>query len=425
MSVELTEAKAAFESLAKDFEEFKKTNEAKLAALKREKSDAMFEEKLDRINDAMTKQERIIREFHKQEAEREEKRAAQDSEQKVQTDEWIKKIEARVNRSLLGLGGAELPDGKELLAKKSLIRYVRKGVEHMTPDEVKVLVVSNDTGAGYLAPSDFERSIIKAQSVFSPVRDLVTVVDISGPSLKQPTLTGSIPAATRVGEITSRSESTNPTYGMVDIQCPEMYAEHRVSNQQLEDAAFDIEAELSQFMGWQFASKEGAEFITGTGVNQCQGLQSAGLTAVASTDADEITADGVIDLVHALPTPYARGAVLLLNRKSLGKIRKLKASTSGEYVWQRGYDLANPPTIAGEQYVEVPDMDDEGTDKYPVAFGNFKLGYKLVQKTGSAFLRDPYTLQSTGQVKISARRRVGGMVVLTDAIRMLKCATSV
>jgi HK97 family phage major capsid protein len=37
-------------------------------------------------------------------------------------------------------------------------------------------------------------------------------------------------------------------------------------------------------------------------------------------------------------------------------------------------------------------------------------------------LRDPFTKASVGQVKFLARRRVGGQVVLAEALRLLKCA---
>jgi HK97 family phage major capsid protein len=37
-------------------------------------------------------------------------------------------------------------------------------------------------------------------------------------------------------------------------------------------------------------------------------------------------------------------------------------------------------------------------------------------------LRDPFTQSTSGTVRFVARRRVGGQVVLAEAIRKLKCA---
>jgi HK97 family phage major capsid protein len=117
------------------------------------------------------------------------------------------------------------------------------------------------------------------------------VTPIGVASLKLPKRTGTF-AATRVGEVASRTETTGYTTGMVEISCPEMYAEVRISEQMIEDSMFDIQAEMQLEFSEQFAVKEGAEFISGTGAsNQAEGILTAsGTNTVVTGAAATITA---------------------------------------------------------------------------------------------------------------------------------------
>ena len=55
-----------------------------------------------------------------------------------------------------------------------------------------------------------------------------------------------------------------------------------------------------------------------------------------------------------------------------------------------------------------------------VAFGDWRRGYEIVDRTGISVMRDPYRLKLNGQVEFTATRRVGGQVILANAIRVLK-----
>ena len=68
-------------------------------------------------------------------------------------------------------------------------------------------------------------------------------------------------------------------------------------------------------------------------------------------------------------------------------------------------------------------MPDEGAGIFAVAFGDVRRAYTIVDRVQMSVLRDPYTQQTTGKVRFHARRRVGGQVVLADALRKLKCST--
>ncbi len=435
MAIEENEVKTALTEIKTAFEEFKKLNDAKIESVKAGRSGAEFDEKLDRINEVIGKQEKVQREFRKQQDAVEAKRAADELEFRAKHDEHERKMEARINRHLLGLGGAGADDnGDERLARKGYNNFLRRGTERMGEDEKKVLVVSNDTTGGYLAPPTFVADIIKAIVLYSPMRDLVNVVKIGTGELQQPKRTGTA-AATRVGEISTRVESQNPAWGLVKIGAPEMYAEARISNVNLEDSAFDLEKELTQEFSEQFGVLEGTEVISGNGINKCLGILDAAAagpaTPIAYTvsgstatiaGASGVMADGLMNMFHAVKTAYAAVGKWALNRQSLGKVRLLK-DTTGQYLWQPGIANGMVNTILGAPYVECPDMPDEGAGAFPIAFGDWKRAYTLTERIEMAVTRDPFTLANVGQVKFFARRRVGGQVVLGEALRLLKCST--
>ncbi len=52
---------------------------------------------------------------------------------------------------------------------------MREGKESLGPDELKVLTASNDNTAGYLAPPEYVRELIKGIVEISPIRSIARV----------------------------------------------------------------------------------------------------------------------------------------------------------------------------------------------------------------------------------------------------------
>ncbi len=167
---------------------------------------------------------------------------------------------------------------------------------------------------------------------------------------------------------------------------------------------------------------EGAAFVTGDAVGKPEGLLvNADVAETNSGDGGAITADGLIDLFHAVKTAYARNGTWLMNRQTLGEVRKLKDS-QGQYLWQPGLQAGVPGAILGAPFVEAPDVPDIAANATPVVFGDFRRGYLIVDRVQMSVLRDPFTQATSGNVRFIARRRVGGQVVLAEAIRKQRIA---
>ena len=73
-----------------------------------------------------------------------------------------------------------------------------------------------------------------------------------------------------------------------------------------------------------------------------------------------------------------------------------------------------------ERLIEAEDMPDIGANSLSIAFGNFKAGYVIAERNATTILRDPYTNKPF--VHFYATKRVGGQVVNSEAIKLLKFA---
>jgi len=398
----------------------------------REANDKLLKDKADgkAVSDLEAKLDKINGVFDKFEPMNQQVTLAVAQQKAMQ--EQLDNVEKLLNRP--GALGGDVAKDEEKKVRAAFDRVMRKPGQDRDPKDVDLvrrhmaaLITTDDSGAGYLlAPPDMQRDIVKDIVEFTPLRALATVRMIGVQSYKFRRKTGN-GAATRVGETQARSNTGDPAYGMGEILAPELFARMEVSQQMLEDADYDLMAELREDAAQQFAVKEGAEYIngTGTGTLQAEGLLvNSSIGEVNSGSAAAITADGMISLFYGVKGPYARNGYFGLNRTSLGQVRKLKeAGSSGQYLWVPGLAGNVPNTILGAPYAEMPDLPDAGANTYPVLFGDFKRGYVIVDRVGISFQVDFTTGADDGLVVFRARKRTGGGVRQAEAIKKLKCST--
>ena len=91
--------------------------------------------------------------------------------------------------------------------QKAFAGFLRKGREGAGPEELKVLMLSDDTAGGYLAPAEFVAEVIKGAAEISPLRLVAWVRQTSARSLEIPRRTGQFTALWTV-EIEARSETS-------------------------------------------------------------------------------------------------------------------------------------------------------------------------------------------------------------------------
>jgi HK97 family phage major capsid protein len=398
--------KNAIQDMGQTFAEFKKVNDQRLDSIEKGESTAYVDEKLAKMEAKMDSYEDINQKLTTAEANAE------------NIKNQIEKLETVVKRPNSGFDTKQVDE-----YMGAFDTYCRKGLEGLDAMERKALTVSNDSTGGYLAPPEYVRELLKTVTEISPIRSIARLRSTGARSIQVPKRTGQF-AAQWVSESGTRSETTGWNVGLEEIPAHEQYALVDISEQDLEDSVFNLEAEMQSEFSEQFAKAEGNAFVVGDSVGKPEGfMTNTSVSSVNSGDADEITADGLISLVHNIKSAYSSNGTFVFNRTTLAKIRKLK-DTAGQYVFQAGMSLQGgvTNTILGHSYVEATDMPSEGAGTFPVAFGDFRRGYMIVDRVNLAVLRDPFTQATTGNVRYIARRRVGGQVIQAEAISKLKCS---
>jgi HK97 family phage major capsid protein len=310
--------------------------------------------------------------------------------------------------------------------RKHFIEFSRTGE---APEGVKMMTASDESTGGVLAPSDFVAEVIKGIIEFSPVRGIARVRPTSARSSKFPKRTGRA-AATWTGEKGTRSNTQTPTFGLEEVPNHELYARVEISSQDLEDSVVDLEADIIEQMAEQFGVSEGTGFISGDANGKPEGIISNAdviAAAVMNGGASFTNGDGLIKLRFELKEAYWAKARMLLNRLTLRDIRLLKDGNDN-YLWTpgigQGAGLAQgvPATIVDTPYTLATDMPVAASNAFTVACGDFSKAYMISDRIQLSWLRDPYTAAGDGAVVFHARKRVGGQVVLPEAVKLLKMA---
>jgi HK97 family phage major capsid protein len=106
-----------------------------------------------------------------------------------------------------------------------------------------------------------------------------------------------------------------------------------------------------------------------------------------------------------------------MNSTTLASVRKLK-TVDGAFVWQPGLVEGQPDRLLGYPVIEAEDMPDVAGGAFPIAFGNFRHGYLIAERSATSVLRDPFTNKPF--VHFYATKRIGGKVLDSNAIKLLK-----
>ena len=236
-----------------------------------------------------------------------------------------------------------------------------------------------------------------------------------------------------VAETAARPETQTPKFNEVAPPFGELYANPAASQAMLDDAAFGLDDWLANEIATEFARAEGAAFVNGTGVSQPKGFLAAPATALPdatrtfgtlqflatgnATGFDASPELKLIDLVHTLRAAHRQGAVWVMNSATLAVIRKFKAA-DGSFLWQPGLIDGQPARLLGYPVIESEDMPDIAANTVPIAFGNFRNGYLIAERSATRILRDPFTRKPF--VHFYATRKLGGQVLDSDAIKLLK-----
>ena len=390
------------------FEEFKKANDARLASI---------ESKGYAPEDTVEKVAKINADL---------------SALGKQIDEVAKKA----NRPAIGTEGKGLTE-EQIEHKQAFGNYLRKGdASNLEQIQRKAMNMGSDPDGGYLVPIEMDQMIDRIVPTISAMARLANVVTIGSAKYEKLVKTSGL-TMRRVAEGGAGGESTNPKYAKIAIEVFEAEVEPWDYNATLEDAFIDLATDLANEAAIGFAEGGGAEFITGNGVGKARGITAYDVitngsyawgkigyiaSGKAGAFASVAPADKLVSLQHALKSQYRSGAVWVMSDTTLGTARQMKDGSGSYYLWQ-----PDPLGAFGGRFLGSPvEVDDNmpavAAGSLSVAYGNFKRGYTIVNRSGTVLIRDNITAKGT--TKFNFRKRVGGGIRNFEAIKLMKFATS-
>jgi len=403
-----SEIKSLIEAQGKAFDEFKTANDKRLEEIeKRGSADAVTEEKVAKLNDELSGITKQLEDLQ-----------TKTSRPAMETGE--KKSEAVIEHKA-GFNG-----------------YLRKGAEGgLVELEQKALSVGTDSAGGFAVPEELDRDISDLLIEVSPFRSVANVVTVGSAEYKK-LVNQRGTASGWVGETAARAETDTSTFAQVQPPLGEIFANPAATQTMLDDAFFNVEQFIANEVATEFAKQEGIAFIAGDGINKpkgfldepqaatADGVRAFGTlqyvpTGVAGDWPASNPSDILLDLVHTLRTGYRQNAVWMLNTLTLAAIRKFKDG-DGDYLWRPGLQEGQPSTLLGFPVAEAVDMPSITADAVPLAFGDFRQGYTIVDRFGTRVLRDPFSNKPF--VHFYTTKRVGGKVMNSEAIKLLKFSTS-
>ncbi|WP_377299729.1 phage major capsid protein [Rhizobium sp. SGZ-381] len=399
---------AIFEELKRTVEAFKASHEEELKGIKAKFADVVTTEKVDRINGEVGRLEKAL-------------------------------ADCNAIIAAMQIGGAADGDGvtgEQKAHAGAFEKWFRKGADAGLADmEVKAgLTTQSDPDGGFLVPKQVETTIDRVLGTVSVMRQIANVMPIGTDTYQKFVSMGGANAGW-VGEEEARPETNTPTLRDIVITVMEMYANPFTTQKMLDDGIVDIAAWLADEVQITFAELEGAAFISGNGVKKPRGLLTYDTVAngswtwgklgfvvsgAASAFASTSPADALIDLNYALKAGYRANASWLMSDPTMGTVRKMKDG-QGNYLWAPPTTASEIATILGKPVYTDDNMSAVGANAFPVAFGDFRRGYMVADRTGVRVLRDPYT--NKPKIGFYTTKRVGGGVTNFEAIKLLKIST--
>ena len=338
-------------------------------------------------------------------------------ERKKREEEMDKSLEKPTTQALTNEPTTFNEEDKPMRARNVYKKSMMKALRTNFRDISNELKVGTDESGGYLVPEEMETDIVNGLEDENIVRKLATKVQTSG--LHKINIAATKPAALWVEE-GGQLTFGDGTFDQVSLDAHKLHVGIKVTEELLYDAAFNLEKYITEEFTRALANAEEDAFLGGDGVNKPTGIfdSKKGGELGLTTKAQTITADELIDLVYSLDRPYRKKAAFILNDATVAQIRKLK-DVNGAYIWQPSLKDGEPDRLLGYPAYTSAFAPKAEKGKLAVAFGDFSY-YKIGDRGNRSFQDLKELFAGNGMVGFLGKERVDGILVLREAVKLLK-----
>lgn len=317
--------------------------------------------------------------------------------------------------------------------QKAFNAYVRSGDEDGLRGlsvEQKAITVAD---GGFLMPNQVADTVQAALRSNGSLRAVANVVQVEAQNYDVLVESGDTASAWTT-EASTLTDTANANVTRVVLALHELSAMPKASQRLLDDAAFDVEAWLSERIAERFGRAEASAFITGNGTTMPRGVLTTATTTLYADDALKIgttatatpgdfdSADPLgklIEVIYSLGAAYRANATFVMNSKVAARLRRVK-DADGRFLWQDSVSAGEPARLLGYPVMISEDLPDPAVGGVALLFGDFRAGYTVVERPELRILRDPFSAKP--HVLFYATKRVGGGVTDARAIKRLNFA---
>lgn len=323
-------------------------------------------------------------------------------------------------------GGSAAPEERRTYSQvvTDYLRTFRDGhgdmaeIRAFTDDSLNIGTVGD---GGYLIPDEWENEILRLAGDVTVMRSLATVRQTSQGTFEKPIRT-STPGASYTAEKGDYNRA-NMAFELFQVDVHKMTSEVPVTEEMLNDARFDLQAEVQQAVGEDVGELSEDWYVTGTGTNQAYGVVTGAGAGVTATGTSAITMDEIKSLPFELSRRYRNGRStgFLMNKSTFLALSLLKDG-SQRYLMEVDPKQRTQRVVDGYPVYESDSMANIAASSVPIVFGDFS--YYMIADRQSTFQVDPYSAGNQGVILFRAMMRTGGKLQTSEAVKKLTMAAT-
>ena len=303
---------------------------------------------------------------------------------------------------------------------------------------------STNAAGGYLVRPEMAQEVIGAVADYNIFRQVANVVTVGTNGY----LVNAMPNGPTMNFGANDTSATgagtpSPAFSQISIQVVDCDVTIPVTRDILMDAEFDLEGFLAREAAVAFGNGEMNAFTNGGGASASGARTIGGLfSATAAADGSSLpfgtvgtinsgaaaaisSVDPLFDMIAALKSVYRRNASWMASSSTISALRKLKKTSTND-----GYLIWTPSLVAGEPdlLLNKPLHENDyapaiAANAYPIAFGDFKRAYTIVDRQ-QMYLLVTVNASSKRVLDYTWLHRVGGGVTDSRAVKLLKVAAN-
>jgi len=301
-------------------------------------------------------------------------------------------------------------------------RYISvPALAELDVEEQRSLNKGTTTAGGFAVPTAFQNELITISRFTGSMAQLAReMVTDSGETIQLPGI-GAHGTASWLAEQATYSPS-DETFTQLSLSAFKATAKIIVSEELLQDSAFDLQAYLAEEFGQRLGVLENTAFIKGDGSGKPTGVvAAAGTSSNLVSDATAATGNSTSFNYTALVTGiFTLGKQYRDNASWIvadGTARGFYLMLDGQSrpLWSVNVAVDGPDTFLGYPIYSDPDMPTNAAGNVSAVFGDWKRAYRVRRVQGVGIQRQSELHSDQGQVGFRAFERVDGKVVLSAA----------